>query len=578
MKRGVILTLSVLLALYLSFSNAGLTKVAVEAQNGYPVHNLNTGLNYASIQEAINASETLGGHTIFVEEGNYSEHVVINKSLSITGELRNTTIVDGNGAGTVIIIAADNVSLVGFTIQGSNASAMTSGIYASQWTTGSNISHNIVMDNRKGIEFDYYCSNNTVNDNIIVSNNNDGIMFEIFAFNNTVQRNTVSMNNGDGISFRSGGGSNIIENNIVHSNRDDGIRIVNGDKMIVKGNWLHNNSLGIYMDDCSNSLISHNNATTNSGIPMHAIRLYGINNVVTNNLVLNSRDGIGIGSHSFNNTIISNTITHNVGNGISIGWYCSNNIIKKNAILDCSIGISLERADNNTVLHNNISMNEIGISITGSGNNTVLGNTISLSDMVGLNFVSTSNNRLIQNNIVNNDQQALVSHPANSWDNGLEGNFWSNYSGVDLNQDGIGDSPHVLGINNTDNYPLMGMFSKYNATSEQHVQTICNSTISEFQHNGTAISFNVTGEDSSAGFCRICIPTALMNEYQVFVNGTEVEYNLLPASNSTYSYLYFTYEHSTKEVVIIPELPSLILLPLFLLCTLLTAIFYRRKY
>jgi hypothetical protein len=35
----------------------------------------------------------------------------------------------------------------------------------------------------------------------------------------------------------------------------------------------------------------------------------------------------------------------------------------------------------------------------------------------------------------------------------------------------------------------------------------------------------------------------------------------------THSYLYFTYDHSTKEVIIIPELPSLILPPLFMLCT-----------
>jgi len=116
----------------------------------------------------------------------------------------------------------------------------------------------------------------------------------------------------------------------------------------------------------------------------------------------------------------------------------------------------------------------------------------------------------------------------------------------------------------------MNMFSDFNATLEHSVQTICDSSISGFKSNDTSISFSVTGEDGTEGFCRVCIPTALMNAtYRVFVNGTEVQCNLLPCSNSSYSDLYFTDSHSTKEIVIIPELASLIILPLFMVGTLI---------
>jgi len=579
------------------------TEAALVIHTPYSVHNLDTGLNYTTIQEAIDAPETLDGHEIFVEEGTYWEHVEINKSLSIMGENRNTTIVDGNGAGTVVIIAADNVSLTGFTIQGSNLFSQTSGIYASQWTIGSNISHNIITDNWNGIEFDYYCSNNTVSDNIVVSNEYDGIKFEYFAFNNTVRRNTVSMNNEDGIMFWTGGGNNIIEDNVVHSNRYDGINHQKGNNVIVKGNWLHNNSLGIFIDGCYNSLISHNNVTDNSGFSL--LLSGGINNIVENNRVLNGYDGIFISWECFNNTIINNTIMHITRWGIAIDWYCSNNTIEKNTISDCSIGIYLYQTNNNTVLHNNVSKNGRGISIYGAGNSTVIGNTISSNDrgvyliatsnnlliqnnivnndLVGLKLITSSNNLLIQNNIVNNTCQVSGSDLVSRWDDGLEGNFWSNYSGVDINHDGIGDSPYLLEYGNQDNYPLMGAFHSFNVSQDNNVNVISNSTIMDleyFESNGS-IRMHISNMtvNQTHGFVRICIPHTIMTEpYNITVNGANPTYwNYTLYDNGTHRWIYFAYEHTELEVIIIPEFPSLTILPLFMITALLAGIIYRRK-
>ena len=79
----------------------GDTQYAVSAydKDRYPlmhpygsVCNLNTNLTYLTIQSAINASETLNGHAIFVRNGKYDEHVVVNKSISLVGENQTTTI------------------------------------------------------------------------------------------------------------------------------------------------------------------------------------------------------------------------------------------------------------------------------------------------------------------------------------------------------------------------------------------------------------------------------------------------------------------------------------------------------
>ncbi len=66
------------------------------------------------------------------------------------------------------------------------------------------------------------------------------------------------------------------------------------------------------------------------------------------------------------------------------------------------------------------------------------------------------NNQFYQNNFYNSLMPSVFgdNDSVNQWDNGLEGNFWSAYSGVDNDNDGVGDTPYQVGVNNTDNHPL----------------------------------------------------------------------------------------------------------------------------
>ena len=273
------------------------------------------------------------------------------------------------------------------------------------------------------------------------------------------------------------------------------------------------------------------------------------------------------------------------GIGGGRGFFLSgitNVTIKNTNIKHFWAGIWFQNSNNNTISGNNITNNTEGIRLFSSSNNTIVGNNITENNDDGIWLGSSSGNKFYHNNFINNTKQVRSERSVNVWDDGYPsgGNYWSDYNGTDADTDGVGDTPYVIDENNTDNYPLIGYFSDFNATSEFHVQTICNSTISDFQFNGTAISFNVSGEDGTSGFCRICIPTALMNDtIRVFVNGTEIlpSPEPLPCSNSTHSYLYFTYEHSTQEVVIIPEFPSALILPLFALATLIATILFKKK-
>jgi len=54
----------------------------------------------------------------------------------------------------------------------------------------------------------------------------------------------------------------------------------------------------------------------------------------------------------------------------------------------------------------------------------------------------------------------LIKGSPNTFDNDYPsgGNYWSNYTGYDANDDGIGDTPYVIDANNRDKYPLMSPY------------------------------------------------------------------------------------------------------------------------
>jgi parallel beta-helix repeat protein len=495
MKRELALITSLLLlSLSLLPMKTGIR--AADASIEYPVHNLDTGLNYPTIQGAINANETLDRHTILVDAGVYYERITINKSISLLGADKETTIIDGNrtlfykGSDSVIYVTANYVSISNLTVRnggGNDYWHFVAGICLS--SSNNRIADNMIRANNYGLEIGnpYGVSNNTIQTNII-QGNNYGI-FEYMGTNNRIVNNTVTANS--------------------------------------EGIWF------VALDPNGNNTVSENLVSENG------------NGITMDNFIV-------IGGQAYM-TSLSDKSTWTI----------------------CSLD------DSNRISQNIIDHNNVGISL-GSGNNLIEGNSIKrnvcgISLFWGLPELFLPN-YIYQNNFVANSNHTATSNVVpNSWDNGIEGNYWSGYNGTDKNYDGIGDAPYTIEANNTDNYPLMGIFSDFNASLDQHVTTISNSSISNFQFNGTAIIFNVTGVEGTIGFCRICIPTALLNTpYRVLLNGTEIPCTLLPCSNETYSYLYFNYAHSTQDVMIIPEFPPYII-PLLLIATIPPSITVRRK-
>jgi len=97
----------------------------VMGDNLGPVHNTNTGLNYCTIQAAINDPLTLDGAIITVDAGTYTEtgQIVISKNLTITGADKTTTFVkpDANtayGGSWILVNPGKTLNLSKFTLDG----------------------------------------------------------------------------------------------------------------------------------------------------------------------------------------------------------------------------------------------------------------------------------------------------------------------------------------------------------------------------------------------------------------------------------------------------------------------------
>jgi len=145
--------------------------------------------NYSTIWEAV--INTSNGDTVFVYDYSspYYEHVTIYNQINLIGENKETTIIDGNGTGNVLSVAADWVTISGFTIQNG-----VNGIYLDK-QSNTTISGNIVKDHAvDGILFYSSCDYNTITGNIVSNNGETGIKFSSFSEYNIISENLISNN------------------------------------------------------------------------------------------------------------------------------------------------------------------------------------------------------------------------------------------------------------------------------------------------------------------------------------------------------------------------------------------------
>jgi len=267
--------------------------------------------NYPTIQGALNAANL--GDTVYVRAGTYYEHLVVSKSLTLQGEGKATTIIDGGGSGYGIYLpSTDNATISGFTVRNCRSAVFFQ----------SGASYNLVKDT-------------------VVANSEYGF------------------DNGD-----TGNNHNTFQNVEAYGITQLGLSAYAGSNYTtVIDSYFHDNYMGIGMGWSSNWSVSGTTLTNNTyGLGIDAAD-YGIvrNNIITNNslygIILN-------GPHEYYNLITGNKIS---GNDSGIQFRCAGrfNTVTENEISDNSAyGVFLLRNDacpnyGNTFYHNTFSNNTV---------------------------------------------------------------------------------------------------------------------------------------------------------------------------------------------------------------------------
>jgi len=341
-------------------------------------------------------------------------------------------------------IFIENSVNVYFTIRNVTIFETTNGIKLENTNKGALINNRLLDNIDSGISL-VNCVNNTISRNELINNRGNGINLTSNCINNKILGNTAK---NDGTNFQVTGiylGDSCNNNEIMENLVSD------------------NNINGIFIEDYCEENVIYNNTVKNTVTNQQdfGIRLY--NNCDQNNISLNvikDLNSFGIYLVTSDGTSISNNQIIDISNGM---WMliAHQSEITSNTISGGSTAISMSACDGGEIIGNFINnTGNYGIRIIiNCDDNEFHDNIIKDNNNVGIQLDDPSdiNNIFYKNSFISNGIHAYDNGTTTSWNNTMIGNYWDNYSGVDLNWDNIGDTPFIIpgGANSSDNLPIV---------------------------------------------------------------------------------------------------------------------------
>lgn len=359
--------------------------------------------------------------------------------------------VDGEGTGYK---GVDLSSKTGVVIKNLNVQGFDYGIAFNNSSGNALTDNNVNSSNVYGIYLAYDSSYNTIADNTVSESNDAGIRLYSYSDNNTLAGNSL-LNNKNGILLHHSSNNNTLTGNTIIGNIAaptswHGISLNNSSNNILTGNTTTNNYKGIVLSPSNGNTLTDNISSNNRNYGIH-LNSSSHNTLTSNTATSNNGHGIYLYDSS-DNILESNISNNNLSNcsGISLQESSGNTLIGNTADLNSGYGIFLvNSSSNNTLTDNSASSNKYGIVINHyCDDNIMTGNTSALNSGYGIRLYDSSDNQVYNNNFINNSTQAYVDGGGgNIFNLSAEndgGNYWSDWTGPDINRDGFVDDPRVF--------------------------------------------------------------------------------------------------------------------------------------
>jgi len=341
------------------------------------------------LQQALDNSQD--GDVITLASGSYFGNFIITKQITLRSLNKERATIDAQGIGHALRLKNSYITIANLNIinWGDDLTEQNSGIY----------SHDKVNNER---------ATGLVIENNILSGDGFGIWL-----NHVTKAKVINNKVRGNIKLRS-------------SDRGNGIQVANVTHSHVFNNETYETRDGIYVISSQNNLIENNT--------MHHLRygihyMYSYDNTVKDNTAHNTRAGYALMS-SRRLTITGNKTTDSEDYGFLLNFITqstfSNNHIK-----------NVWTQPENKVL----GRDGKGLFIYNSGYNTLTGNIVDTAE-IGIHLTAGSENiKIFGNSFINNPTQVkYVSNKKQEWSKAGRGNYWSNYLGWDMNNDGVGDT------------------------------------------------------------------------------------------------------------------------------------------
>ncbi|MDX2320832.1 MAG: nitrous oxide reductase family maturation protein NosD [Moritella sp.] len=329
----------------------------------------------------------LDGDVVAISAGKYKGNFIVRRAIRVIGE--KGVVLNANNSGHGLELQNSNITIENLTIVnwGRNLTTQDSGIYTDVGSTNLTLRNNVL----KGDGFGIWVQKS------------DGVLLE----NNHITGNSTlrSADRGNGIQLSMVKNA-LVEGNTVNDTRD-GLYIISSQQNVLKNNTMHDLRYGIhYMYSHNNQVLNNFAYNTRAGYALMSSR----NLIVSGNRTVNSED------YGFlMNFITSSEISYNQ---IKQVWTkAENKVLGRDGK-----GLFIYNSAYNKIMYNTIDTAEIGVHLTAGSENT----------------------KVYGNNFINNPVQIkYVSNKQQEWSLDGIGNYWSNYLGWDLNNDGTGDTAFV---------------------------------------------------------------------------------------------------------------------------------------